>query len=112
MNDAQLATILKSIECSPYFILSGVMGDGWFIQVRMMSTCVVSGQQEMQSGGKLYVSPHCEHGELVRKIFLACVSFAEHETRESFHYRGRRVFGPHIDVNALWHAATDTAVRS
>jgi hypothetical protein len=29
----------------------------------------------------------------------------EHEAREQFKYRGRAVFGPHMDVDELWKLA-------
>lgn len=43
--------------------------------------------------------------EFVRTCFLAVLQAVEHETRENFRYRGKAVFGPHIDVDALVEAS-------
>lgn len=45
---------------------------------------------------------------LVRTAFGLYAAFCEHEAREAFQYAGRRVFGPHIAVEALWNAAAST----
>ena len=46
-----------------------------------------------------------DESSLVRTAFGLYKSFTEHEAREAFAYNGRRVFGPHISVEALWGAA-------
>lgn len=45
---------------------------------------------------------------LARTAFGLYVGFSEHEARESFQFKGRRVFGPHTSVAALWEAAEST----
>lgn len=48
---------------------------------------------------------------LIQTIFGLYLSFVEHEARETFLYRGRRVFGPHISTDALWEIAERTDAR-
>jgi hypothetical protein len=90
--------ILSQVECSPYELrfdrLEG--SDKWFLQVRLWRPDTVTGEWGWRSGGKYYVSPHSTPGELVRKCLAAVLAYAEHEVRENFLFRGRRVFGPHI----------------
>lgn len=50
---------------------------------------------------KWMLSEHMTPSEIVRTVFMATLSFYEHECREYFLYRGKRVFSPHIDVEAL-----------
>ncbi len=62
-------------------------------------------------GGKAYVSPHATADEIVKKIFGLCMAYVEHETREGFKYKGRRIFDPHITLDALYEASLKTAHR-
>lgn len=63
-------------------------------------------------GRKWYLSPHMTKSELVATAFKAVLTFQEHEAREQFTYRGRRVFGPHIDIDALHEVAERTDPRT
>jgi hypothetical protein len=40
-------------------------------------------------------------GEIVQTIFLATMTALEHETRETFFYKGVSVFDPHYDIEKL-----------
>lgn len=63
----------------------------WFLQVRLLG----------HPGRKWMLSEHMTDSELVQTAFKACLAWEEHECRESFLYRGQRVFGPHFDVDVL-----------
>lgn len=54
---------------------------------------------------KWRLSRHMTPSEVVRTCFLAAMTAQEHELRERFTFAGRAVFGPHIDVQALWAAS-------
>lgn len=56
-------------------------------------------------GGKAYLSRHATDSELVQTVWGLYQSYVLHEARETFLWRGRRVFGPHIDTAALWEVA-------
>jgi hypothetical protein len=43
--------------------------------------------------------------ELTRLIFGLFKAYEEHECREFFKWRGRAIFGPHVDSDALWEVA-------
>ena len=62
-------------------------------------------------GGKAYISEHASDDEIVKKIMGLCLAYVEHETRESFYYKGKRVFGPHISLAALMEAADSVSGR-
>lgn len=59
------------------------------------------------TGRKWRISPHMTTSEIVGTAWKAYMTWLEHEARESFLYRGRAVYGPHLDVEALWEAAGD-----
>lgn len=56
---------------------------------------------EVGKGGKAYLSPHATEDEIVKKVLGLCIAYAEHEIRECFYYQGKRLFGPHISLQAL-----------
>lgn len=85
---------------------------GAFIQITCWRRDVITGEMGEGRGGKAYPSEHATDSELVQTIFGLYKGYVEHEARETFTWRGRRVFGPHIDVAALWEVARRVDVRS
>jgi hypothetical protein len=62
------------------------------------------GPQEM-AGRDWFLPRTAGASDVIRTAFKAAVTWAEHEARELFRYRGDAVFGPHIDVERLRRAA-------
>lgn len=96
-----LLAILEDVTYPGYRFKTGVMSDGYFIQVEYDEPCVDTGQMKEQRGRKWYVSSHATRGEVVQTVLKAVLTSAEHRVREHFTYRGRRVFGPHFDLDQL-----------
>lgn len=63
-------------------------------------------QGAAQASRKWQLSPHMCRSELVQTALKCVLTAEEHEARERFTYRGRRIFGPHFDVDVL-HAVCD-----
>ncbi len=77
-------------------------GDRWYLQVRVWrEDCLVDGLEDWGYGGRFQVSPYSSESEIVQKVFAAMDAFEHHELRERFTYKGKHVFNPHIDINAL-----------
>lgn len=86
-------------------------GGRLYLQVEHVRRDARTGEVGLGRGGKAYLSPAMTDSEVVRKAFQLCLAYEEHEVREHFLFRGRQVFGPHIDVEALWTVAEETDVR-
>lgn len=84
----------------------------YYFQIRCWRKDVITGEMGYGYGGKAYLSPIATDSELVQTIFGLYKGYWEHEARETFQWRGRRVFGPHISTEALWKAAPHVDVRS
>lgn len=82
-----------------------------YLQVTYDEACVVTGSAAPQSGRKWWLSQYMTKSEIVQTAFKAVVTSMEHRAREGFTYRGRRVFGPHFDVDELWRIADRTDAR-
>ncbi len=84
----------------------------FYLQIRCWRMDVITKEMGHGYGGKAYLSPHATESELVQTAFGLYKGYLEHEARETFEWRGRRVFGPHMDVNAVWEIARRVDVRS
>ena len=72
-----------------------------WIQIKQESICNRDNKIYQSRGRKWNLSSHMTESEIVFTIWKAILTFTEHELREKFHYKGKRIFDPHIDVNAL-----------
>jgi hypothetical protein len=83
-----------------------------YLQAKLYRVDIIDGEEGWGYGGKYLLSEHMTRGEVVKKCFVAARDFAEHEVREAFEYRGRRILGPHVDIEALWDVANKFETRS
>lgn len=83
-----------------------------FVQIQCWRMDVITKQEGWGYGGKAWPSQHASDSEIVQMIFGLYKGYWEHEARETFEWRGRRVFGPHISTEALWEVARRVDVRS
>lgn len=83
----------------------------FYFQIVFWRKDIITGEMGYGYGGKAYLSPHASDSELVQTVFGLYKGFWEHEARETFKWRGRRVFGPHIATEALWEVAKRIDVR-
>jgi len=113
--DSRLAGIVNDISLPKQFSVH-VGHDGDFdrryFQIQCEREDVITGEWGTGYGGKAYLSPHMTDSELVQIIFGLYKAYWEHEARETFHWKGRRIFGPHISSEALWEVARRVDVRS
>ena len=83
----------------------------YFFQIAYWRKDIITQEMGFGYGGKAYLTPFASDSELVQVIFGLYKGFWEHEARETFLWRGRRVFGPHISTPALWDVAKRVDVR-
>ncbi len=99
-------TLLKHVKYKEFGFKVGSDGERFFLQVYNMDLCAKSNQIELQKGRKWFLSPYMTDSEVITTAFKAIMTFEEHETRENFRYKGKAIFGPHINVEAL-HSICD-----
>lgn len=111
---ARLSRISNDIElgmdCT--VVVGWTEGKGNYVQIECVRRDVITGEVGPGRGGKAYPSEHATESEIVQMIFGLYKGYWEHEARENFQWRGRRVFGPHISTEALWDVAQRVDVRS
>lgn len=112
--DARLASIVADIELGMECeVRLGVSEEGRrFVQIKCWRRDVITDEYGWGYGGKAYPSEYASDSEIVQMIFGLYKGYWEHEARETFQWRERRVFGPHISTEALWSVARKVDVRS
>lgn len=80
-------------------------GNRLYLQVQCWRPDTFTGEHGWGYGGKAYLSEHMTDGEILRLAFSLFAKYEEHECREFYKYKGKALFGPHIDPLALWEIA-------
>jgi hypothetical protein len=112
MNLQEMLAALAEVRCADYHFQIQTTGHGQlYLQAEYVEQDVYSGDPAVQKTRKWMLSEHMTKSEFVQTCFKAVMTSYEHRARESFLFRGRRVFGPHIDIEALWSNCETTEVR-
>lgn len=77
----------------------------FYFQIKCWRKDAITGEMGWGYGGRAYLDERASDGQLIQTIFGLYKGYWEHEARETFKWRDRRVFGPHMDVQALWEVA-------
>lgn len=107
----RVKVILAQINYKDWKFWVGIDGDRHYLQVHFTTRDVDTGEVSQQNGRKWMLSEHMTKSEVVQTALKAVLTAEEHEARENFLYAGKRIFGPHIDVDALYLACEDTDER-
>jgi hypothetical protein len=87
------------------------MPEYFYIRVEFRAEDTCTKRASVLWGRKWCISPHACASEVVLTALKAVLAAEEHEARERFHYRGRAIVNPHVDVEALWEIAHKLEVR-
>jgi hypothetical protein len=114
--DNRLRAIVDDISLPSNFRIilekDKIISEGrFYFQIGCMRPDTYTGVLKEGYSGKVYLSEYASDSELVQCIFGLYKAYVEHEVRETFLWRGRRVFGPHISTEALWEIADRTDSR-
>lgn len=82
-----------------------------YLQLEVDRPDCFTGEMGVGKSGKTYLSEHQTDSEILRKALGLFLAFEEHEVREDFKWNGRAIFGPHIDIQALWDVALKLDIR-
>ena len=76
-------------------------GNALLLQIQWYDTDFYTKSPSIQSGRRWFLERTLTESELVQTVWLAIQTAEEHEMREQFTYAGRRIYMPHMDVQAL-----------
>lgn len=104
---AQFQALLDQITYKPgWYLRTGIEGDRMWLQVGVteeaeISYDVVAKKRVPWRGAKHYLSEHMCRNEIVSMAYHAFERAELHEVKEWFRYKGRSIFNPHLDPDAL-----------
>jgi hypothetical protein len=103
--------LLDAITYKPgWYIRTGIERGRMWLQVGVteeaeISFDLVAGKKVPWRGAKHYLSEHMCRNEIVSMAYHAIERAELHEVREWFRYRGKSIFNPHLDPDALVEVA-------
>lgn len=105
MTIEEMRTLVALVEFEAYrFKIGGRYGTP-YLQAIYDEPDIITKEVETQHTRKWQLSFEMVKSEIIQTAFKCVLTSMEHRAREGFKYRGRRVFGPHFDVDALWEIA-------
>lgn len=72
----------------------------WKLRLSCPVRDVLDGTERL-AYGRWWDLPYLTKSDVARTAFIACLVMEEHECRELFSYKGKSIFGPHVDIDAL-----------
>lgn len=113
---ASIQNIVEHIRYKPGWVLRFLIdfkrAGAPYLRWEFDSTCAKTDVPNTVFGRKWYLSEHMTKSEVVQTALMAALTAEEHECREFFRYKGKRIFGPHIDIYALMEVCNREDVRS
>ncbi len=103
----EISALVAACSYKPgWSILFAIDGDRPYIQVAVDETAEAArspfgGEVAAWKGGKRYLSLHMCRQEVVSAVFAAIKDAEMHEIHEWFKYKGRSIYNPHTDPDAL-----------
>lgn len=88
-------------ECLNYSFSIIKKGEQLYLQAEYQEFDFSKDHRSWQKTRKWYLSPHMTDSEFYQTCFKCVLTSMEHRAREMFKYRGKRVFGPHFNIDAL-----------
>jgi hypothetical protein len=93
--------LLSKVKCDEYLFVVAKGHGGVYLRAEYVDRDVYTKRLALQQTRKWILSPFMTNSEIVATAFKCCHTSFEHRVREAFTYRGRRIFGPHFDIEDL-----------
>jgi hypothetical protein len=98
MTSLEMASIVKDVFYPGHVFIVDELDPGtdrYYLQIRFAR------DGQIWHGRKWILSKHMTKGEIVQTALKAAITASEHEVREHFEYKGRKIFDPHFDIDRL-----------
>lgn len=106
-----LQTLLSDVKFREWDFHVYETGDRFYLQLSFIADDCDDGIPVILKTRKWLLSSHMTNSEVIQTALKAVLTALEHEAREQFTYKGRQIFGPHLDLDALVEIADRRDVR-
>lgn len=103
-REEQIYAILQEVDYKSnfYFEVEPTgMTDEFHLRAVHSRKDSITGEDSTGRSAAVVIPSHYTKDQIIRQAFRAVLSVEEHEARETFKYKGKAVFGPHISVDKL-----------
>jgi len=107
MRPIEIQQVLEKVSYPDYAWKFSIESGRFWLQATFTAACTRTGVVGEQFTRKWYLSNEATESEIVQTALKCVLTSIEHEARESFHYKGRPIFGPHYSVETLWQACEE-----
>lgn len=97
----RVGKLLMLVQFEGYRFMVRESHGGVFLRGSYMEADVYTKVVQEQLTRKWLLAPQMTDSEIVATVFKCCWTSFEHRCREAFMYKGKRIFGPHFDVDDL-----------
>jgi hypothetical protein len=100
--------LLISVNYPDYTFIAETDGRGeMYLRASYLEPDILTpnGPAVTQLTRRWFIHPNMTKSELIQTAFKCIMTSMEHRVREHFLYNGRRVFGPHFNIDELWIVA-------
>jgi hypothetical protein len=110
--EAKRVVIDCAFQCYTFTVKTSETTGAVYLQGHYLEADTLTGKVETQYTRRWFLSPAMGKSEIVATAFKCALTSMEHRTREWFLYKGRAVYQPHYDVDALWAICQEREVRT
>lgn len=111
LTKAEIEVIVSDIGFNDWKFRVDESNGRVYVQIQFYDSCSITGEPQLQKCRKWFLSEWMVKQEVVRTCWKAVEAAVVHEAQEQFKYKGRAIYGPHIDPDALWKVARQVDYR-
>lgn len=95
MNYIELVNIIGDISYKDWTFWVSHKGKYLFVVARFIDGI------EQQETREWYIDPEFTKSQVIQTVLALVLLAEEHEARENFRYKNRKIFGPHFDAETM-----------
>jgi hypothetical protein len=107
MSPDQIRDVIYQVSCPPFGFVTSELDGIVYLQAKVWRVDVYSQYEGYGYGGVQAITSDMTEDAIVKRCFVAARDYAEHEVRENFLWKGRRVFDPHQPLQNLWEISRE-----
>jgi len=106
-NYGRICGVLEQCSFPGYAFLLTTIGDEFRLELTYEEADVYGGELSTQTTRPWLISPEATESQVIQTLFKAILTSMEHRVRENFHWMGKPVLMPHLDLREIWKTVSE-----
>ena len=107
-NYGRVCGVLEQCSFPGYAFLLTTIGDQFRLELTYKEADVYSGVLSTQTARPWLISQDATESQVIQTLFKAILTSMEHRVRENFHWMGKPVLMPHMDLRQVWETVPNS----